>query len=108
MNILTDSEIADICCTVAQSTTCDIAYARAIEAAMLKKLAALDIEPVAWNYELEDAPFKRLIELGVSSDSPLYTESQIAAAQLKTAEACAKLIEALRQQDGDGDWREYL
>ena len=54
-----------------------------IEAAVLKKLAALDMKPVAWNYELEDAPFKRLIELGVSSDSPLYTESQLAAAQAR-------------------------
>lgn len=42
--ILTDEEIADICCDISLKTPCDIAYARAIEAAILKKIG----EPVAW------------------------------------------------------------
>lgn len=33
-------------------------------------------EPVAWNYELEEKAFKRLISGGITSDTPLYTAPQ--------------------------------
>ncbi len=42
--ILTDEEIADICCDIALKTSCDIAYARAIEAAIMEKIG----EPIVW------------------------------------------------------------
>lgn len=44
--LLTDEQIAEICVDISLDTSCDIAYARAIESAVLKKLNAQ--EPVAW------------------------------------------------------------
>lgn len=38
--LLTDEQIAEICVDISQSTSCDIAYARAIESAVLEKLKA--------------------------------------------------------------------
>ena len=123
MNILTDEKMREI-----GFGSQSIGFARAIEALLMSKLAEqAGVEPVAWNYELENEPFRRLIESGVSSDAPLYTEAQYLAAQQHTAEACAKVCEAERSEDGDGqhpawyagfdacaeairngEWRKYL
>ena len=44
--LLTDKQIAEICVDISLDTSCDIAYVRAIESAVLKKLN--EQEPVAW------------------------------------------------------------
>lgn len=122
--ILTDGEIEELCFSELDNR--ELSFARAIEAAVLSKLAEQAGEPAgkvtrrAFGYVLwaTERP-----ELGTK----LYTETQLIAAQQRTAEACAKLCEAGRSEDGDGqhrawyagfdmcidairngDWREYL
>lgn len=75
----------------------------------LSKLAEQDAEPVAF-------AFKHSL-LGVLYDFSetehsngmvrLYTETQLLAAQQRTAEACAKVCEAVRAEDGDGQHRAW-
>ena len=129
MNILTDEEIFK--CLSASIGS--LAYARAIEAAVLSKLAEQAGEPVAdvvWfdpalelfterkPYKIIDGSlaFMDTAELGTK----LFTEAQLLSAQQRTAEACAKVCNSRAsetQEDEadkcadyirDGHWREYL
>lgn len=129
MNILTDEEITKAIGTD-RLLTSERIFASAIEAAIMSKLAEQSGEPVAdvvWfdpALELftERKPHKIIdgslafmdtAELGTK----LYAEAQLIAAQLRTAEACAKLLEdkgrirsyyeCMRDMQ-DGKWREYL
>lgn len=104
MNILTDEEIL-----AAMTPECvegdwylPQTFARAIEAAVLEKLAAQDVEPIyqlckanssvssAWI----DVDGQTYIDAGLYQEygrRRLYTEAQLLAVQQRTAEACAKL-----------------
>lgn len=120
MNILTDEEIIFI-----ENITASRSYnnhARAIEAAVLSKLAEQAGEPVAWEWvnpekgmrisHQEPPEYEEVYQI-----SKLYTEAQLIAAQQRTAEACAKLLNDnlghLTRGDAlvairNGEWREYL
>lgn len=128
MNILTDEEMKQIHAdTFGKGVQ---SFARAIEAAVLSKLAEQDAEPVAFAFKHSLLGF--LYDFSETEHSNgmvrLYTEPQLLAAQQRTAEACAKVCnkftydnyqepEEMDERDwadmcGDairnGDWREYL
>ena len=105
MNILTDDEILAAMTPDAVEGDYYLPqnFARAIEAAVLAKLAAKDVKPTAYiTYKghLLHADDPKVLEH--SEPEPLYTETQLLAAQQRTAEACANVhdatIERLRQQ----------
>lgn len=137
MNILTDEEIAEL---KNQHFVMDRygevfefnKFARAIESAVLSKLAEQAGEPVAYMYEYSydlngdkqgNWPVEMHTHVSFSRtkpncvSSPLYTEAQLIAAQQRTAEACAKLLKDnlghLPRGDAlvairNGEWRGYL
>ena len=96
MNILTDDEILAAMTPEAVEGDWYLpqTFARAIEAAVLAKLAALDVEPVAWwvpkaeQFAIMDKPKTRPF---AKAFEPLFTKAQLLAVQQRTAEACAKL-----------------
>ena len=144
MNILTDEEISLMAHNTDDAEWNDISYrdcwhdgfkaaARAVEAAVLKKLVERVGEPVAWRYKyrFKDIGETRAYEYHshdfavvarFPKGDPLYTESQLIAAQQKAAEACAKVCEIVDEEyEGEdvlgtwcseairnGEWREYL
>lgn len=140
MNILTDEEILAAMTPEAVEGGLVPAqtFARAVEAAVLAKLAALDVEPVAWMCWLDgdterkpnDAAVTRFEPVEFKNRTKLYTETQLIAVQQKTAEACAKLCgeiisprKALSDHPyqawlagttqcaeaiNNGEWKEYL
>ena len=110
-------------------------FADMIESAVLSKLAEQAGEPVACAIFAENGniriwssvsePVRKLAEAEGLNLVRLYTESQLAAAQQRTAEACAKVCESNHDKacydqgnypDGydlgkairNGEWREYL
>lgn len=119
MNILTDEEIIFIENTTASRRYND--HARAIEAAIMSKLAEQDVEPVG------EVTHRAFGYVKWASERPeigtkLYTETQYIAAQQRTAEACLSLAES-RHANGNyrfthrdefaealrnEEWREYL
>ena len=129
MNILTDEEIkevfdADLYLDFHES-------ARAIEAAVLSKLAEQVGEPVAEVYRAHYGnrvgnigvdSVRLLRDANVTPGDKLYTEALLIAAQQRTAEACAKVCEIIDEEyEGEdvlgtwcseairnGEWREYL
>lgn len=123
MNILTDEEI-ESCSNFSHNR---YQFAREIEAAVLKKLAAQAGEPVGYFFQHEDTGQMmsvdvQQVEWGFEKNNPrlincgkLYTEAQLIAAQQKAAEACAKLVIAMRFFGASSvadairkNWREYL
>lgn len=125
MSILTDEEMKQIHAdTFGKGLQ---SFARAIEAAVLSKLAEQAGEPVAWEWvnpekgmcisHQEPPEYEEVYQI-----SKLYTEAQLIAAQQRTAEACAKVIrgECIGFADDDeelnrlaamleaGEWRRYL
>ena len=82
-----------------------------IEAAVLAKLAALDVEPVAWMCWLDgdterkpnDAAVTRFEPVEFKNRTKLYTDAQLLAAQQRTAEACAKVCEKRRRTVSNGN-----
>ena len=130
MNILTDEEI--LAAMTPEAVEDDYylpqTFARAIEAAVLAKLAAQDGEPVGWLCEgaLYEVQQHRLFtgKGPIPGQEKLYTETQLLAAQQRTAEACAKVCDeqhdkaltspAAHRADccatriRNGEWREYL
>lgn len=133
MNILTDDEILNINPRLA---VCSV---REIEAAILSKLAEKSEDPVAWmneySYDLNSDkqgnwPVEVHTQVSFSSTKPdgvavskLYTEDQLLAAQQRTAEACAMMLDDFEVHPADtavgvlnehseairnGEWREYL
>jgi hypothetical protein len=100
-------------------------YARAIEAAVLSKLAEQDMEPKYWvcRGELYEVQQFRLFpdNTPCPGQEKLYTEAQLLAAQQRTAEACAKVCDQqakelecperatyCAEEIRNGEWREYL
>lgn len=91
MNILTDEELESIKFDQRDQLV-DFETLRAVEAAVLAKLAALDMKPAAYiTYKghLLHADDPKVLEH--SNPEPLYTQDQLIAAQQRTAEACAKV-----------------
>ena len=92
MNILTDEEILAAMQPEAVEGDWYLpqTFARAVEAAVLAKLAALDVEPVAWwvpkaeQFAIMDKPKTRPF---AKAFEPLYTKAQLLAAQGRTAAA---------------------
>lgn len=86
-----------------------------IEAAVLAKLAAQDVEPVAWMQSthlamLEQRATGSSAMMARCSDHkqhddfrPIHTEAQLLAAQQRTAEACAKVCEKRRRTVSNGN-----
>lgn len=114
MNILTDEEIKKVHDADLYLDFHDIA--RAIESAVLSKLAEQSGAPVATVVISTNGMFAGIKRnLVLHQDAPilfdgdkLYTENQLLAAQQRTAEACAKAVERLISGDGlcadDGVW----
>ena len=120
MSILTDEEILAAMTPEAVEGDWYLpqTFARAIESAVLAKLAALDVEPVAYiTYKghLLHADDPKVLEH--SEPEALYTETQLLAAQQRTAEACAKVCDEIAVTAWGCDsrfgeavrnyWREY-
>lgn len=128
MNILTDEEVRAI-----DPDGLAEGFARAVESAVLKKLAARDVGPfgaVLVNKESCEAVMFYSPDMVPPEDSlkerfelvNIYTESQLIAAQQKAVEACAKVVEGSSLPDAysepvlfliaigirNGEWREYL
>lgn len=95
MSLLTDDEIREI-----GFGSQSLKFARAVESAVLAKLAMHDEKPVAWRYKYR---FKDIGETGayeyhshdfatvaqLPKGEPLYTETQYKFAQQSVAKACA-------------------
>lgn len=67
----------------------------------LSKLAEQDMEPVAWQDTQTGMIYTTVSPAAKHLYSPIYTETQLLAAQQRTAEACAKLCdrrEAIEKQ----------
>ena len=130
MNILTEEQLrAGILSTYTRPfaiSARDIAVSRAIEAAVLAKLAEQDMEPSFWLcrgelFEVEQRFFPPN-NGPIPGQEKLYTETQLLAAQQRTAEACLALAESkhangnfrfthqeeISEAIRNGDWREYL
>lgn len=131
MNILTDEEILAAMTPEAVEGDWYLpqTFARAIEAAVLEKLAALDVEPFAVVYETRGGWYQPVLKVNEDSAFAIYTEDQLLAAQQRTAEACAKLAangvgtgidhgcclntnwedgqDAIAAAIRNGDWRNY-
>lgn len=133
MNILTDEEMKQIHAdTFGKGVQ---SFARAIEAAVLSKLAEQAIEPTGYWYSDDPAvcayPGSGYFPGEVPPNDainivPLFSEVSLAAAQQRTAEACAKAVSAEYLTDphdatdgaynlaldhaigGMKRWREYL
>lgn len=126
MNILTDEEV-DIIVQNHRGNSYDN-LARAIEAAILKKMVGQEVEPVATVVISTTGMFAGIKRnLVLHQDAPilfdgdkLCTETQLLAAQQRTVEACAKAVfeqakyfgynvhaEAVRDA-ALNNWREYL
>lgn len=123
MNILTDEEMKQIHSeTFGKGVQ---SFARAIESAVLSKLAEQDVEPIyiEATCELQNWKWMRVSKTSAEEYAKwgwkirkLYTETQLLAAQQRTAEACAKFLgaiehpgcELLASSIRNGDWREYL
>lgn len=118
MNILTDEEI-DIIVQNHRGNSYDN-LARAIESAVLKRLAEQNVEPVAYTCNHAFYRLKPCSSINGHPFIPLYTETQLLAAQQRTAKACAKAVfeqakyfgynvhaEAVRDA-ALNNWREYL
>lgn len=116
MNVLTDEEIL---AAMTPDRYLPQTFARAIEAAVLAKLAAKDVEPVA--YQHRDGMLSCRLPGGHVAGidwTPLYTEAQYLAAQQRTAEACAKVCDEIAVTAWGCDsrfgeavrnhWREHL
>ena len=96
MNVLTDEEILAAMTPEAVEGDWYLpqTFARAIESAVLAKLAALDVEPVAWwvpkaeQFAIMDKPKTRPF---AKAFEPLFTKAQLLAVQQRAAEACAKV-----------------
>ena len=111
MNVLTDEEIDTI--TDKQWDGREIAaahraYARAIEAAVIRKLAAgVSVEPAAWAVgwilnDLKDGDFAEITRSKEEQeDVPLYTATATAAARVQENERCLALMDAI-----GCDWRD--
>lgn len=72
----------------------------------LSKLAALDVEPVAWwvpkaeQFAIMDKPKTRPF---AKAFEPLFTKAQLLASQQRTAEACAKVCSSRRRTVSNGN-----
>ena len=117
MNILTDEELESIKFDQRDQLV-DFETLRAVEAAVLAKLAALDMKPAAYiTYKghLLHADDPKVMEH--SEPEALYTETQLLASQQRTAEACAKVCDEIAVTAWGCDsrfgeavrnyWREY-
>ena len=106
--MLTDQEIQ------AAYMTADSAelFARAIEQAVITKLAGVSVEPVAWrnpvdSYSLVTTHQKETNEFQYSDEflaghtEPLYTAAAIAAARVQENERCVQALEALWHSNDD-------
>jgi hypothetical protein len=106
--MLTDQEIQ------AAYMTADSAelFARAIEQAVITKLAGVSVEPVAWrnpvdSYSLVTTHQKETNEFQYSDEflaghtEPLYTAEAIAAARVQENERCVQALEALWHSNDD-------
>lgn len=98
MNVLTDGEILAAMTPEAVEGDWYLpqTFARAIEAAVLAKLAAQYAKPsayITYKGHLLHADDPKVLEH--SEPDPLYTKAQLLAAQQRTAEACAKVCENL-------------
>ncbi len=109
------------------------AFARAIEAAVLAKLAVQGVVPFAVVHETRGGWYQPTPKVNEDGAFAIYTEPQLIAAQQRTAEACAKYLQSRsnkmsasesRNKFGvqvgaasldsaakrirNGEWREYL
>lgn len=127
MNILTETDFARIhreTTGASRFSETDLLAYRAIEAAVLSKLADQGGEPIYIEATCELQNWKWIRVSKTSAEEyakwgwkirKLYTEAQYLAAQQKAAEACAKLVIAMRFFGASSvadairnNWREYL
>ena len=80
------------------SRECGLQWAawQAAQAALIKKLATVSVEPVAWHDEEFDMAYTASELAGEPSDPtmfpPLFTTSAIAAARVQSVNECAELV----------------
>lgn len=103
MRLLTDEEFNQ-CCKVRNLD----AICRAVEAAVIKKLAAgVDVEPSAWTHKswLSNPHAGHFMANKTASfDTPLYTAEAIASARINALEEAAMAIEERGRMTKNGEW----
>lgn len=114
MSILTDQEISDVWYQCGLGNAYDIPaseddkhYARAIEAAVIARLATVSVEPVAWGMQRPDGMVLDVIDNsehnrhGGEYNLALYTAEALAAARVQGIDALRLAYEALETAQGN-------